>query len=72
MAGFPKAGAFTEIGRWGESLAGPGSLFPFVTHNKGPGRMKRCGDNYVYPMIWERDRVLQRIGQCEVIQPNES
>jgi hypothetical protein len=56
MAGFPKTGTYTEIGHGGELRAGPGSLFPFVLHNKGSGRIKRCGDYHVCPMIWERHK----------------
>jgi hypothetical protein len=39
MAGFPEAGTRIEIGHNLERLAGPGSLFPFVLHIKGPGRI---------------------------------
>jgi hypothetical protein len=38
MTGFPEAGTSTEFGH-GELFAGPGSLFPFVVHNKGPDRI---------------------------------
>jgi hypothetical protein len=38
MAGFPRAGKYTEIGHRFLWLAGPGSLSPFVMHHKGPDR----------------------------------
>ena len=48
MAGFPKDRESIEIGHF-LSLAGPGSLSPYVVLNKGPDRNVSCGYYHSQP-----------------------
>jgi hypothetical protein len=52
MAGFPETGTHTEIGHSSKWLAGPGSLFPFEVHNKGPVRYLKMREYSFNPKTW--------------------